>query len=242
MIDQNYKIIEEVESGHWWYRVRRELVIALLAKYCRPGCEMLDIGCGPGLLLKELKAKGYQAQGIDMSGLAVAYCRNKGLSDVQQGSATALPFTDNSFDVILLLDVLEHIENDKAALAEAKRVLKHDGLIIIFVPCFSWLWGYQDIISQHFRRYTLGGLQGALENNFTVVRKTYFNFFLFIPILVIRGLMNLLKLQDQREAKMNNPALNKILYFIFFLEKKLINLGGRFPFGVSALLVAKKYD
>lgn len=241
MQDQIYQVIDEVESYHWWYRVRRELAVSLLEKYADRGSRILDIGCGAGLLMKELREKGYAVQGVDYSDLAVAYCHSKGLTDVRQGSATSLPFADNSLDVVLLLDVLEHIQDDKAAIAEARRVLKTNGLIIVFAPCFSLLWGYLDIVGNHYRRYTLPELEVIFQNKFKIIKKTYFNFFLFAPIFITRLTMRLLGLKDQEEAKINSPALNKLLYFIFSLEEKMIKRGWCFPFGVSALVVAKKY-
>ncbi len=204
---------------------------------------VLDVGCGTGLLLKELGGS-CDAWGIDFSPLAINFCKERGLSNVSQGSATNMGFPNDSYDVILLLDVLEHIEDDAAVVREIHRVLKPGGLGIIFVPAFNFLWGITDVSSKHFRRYTLPQLSSLFaKEGFEIARATYFNFLLFVPIFLVRSVVKLFNIQIVSEFEANNAFVNGILYSIFDLEFHLLKVTD-LPFGVSVCVIVRKkqYD
>ena len=132
-----YETQHRQELYHWWYRVRRELVHDILATYFgdRADLTLADIGCGTGALTKELERYG-ECTGIDFSEQAVAFCRSRGVRDVRLGTAEATGCRARSFDVVVCLDVLEHISGDTKGIAEIERILKPEGMAIIFVPCF----------------------------------------------------------------------------------------------------------
>ena len=98
-------------------------------------------------------------EGVDVSPDALAFCRRRGLQNVRLGEAERLPYEDGSFDLVTGLDVVEHLDDDLAGLREMRRVLRPGGYAFLFVPAFMFLWGVQDDISHHRRRYTLRGLQ-----------------------------------------------------------------------------------
>jgi len=186
MEDIMYKLIYQTEQKNWWYRVRRIIIRQLINKYklC-PQPKILDVGCGTGLLLKELEKVG-KVYGIDSSLIAVNFCKTREVSNVKQGDVTNIPFNDCTFDIVLALDILEHVEDDYLALQEIKRVVKKQGVIIIFVPAFKFLWGKSDKISRHYRRYAKKELINlAGKNNLTILRFSYFNFFLSDSSIVI---------------------------------------------------------
>ncbi|MCK4553665.1 class I SAM-dependent methyltransferase, partial [Candidatus Parcubacteria bacterium] len=148
-----YKIIYKTEQQNWWYRARRIIIKQLIKKYIqkiRP--KILDVGCGTGLLFKELQQYA-DVYGIDSSPSSINFCVKRGLSNIKLGDATAIPHDDNFFDIVLALDLLEHIKDDNLAIQEIKRVVRKEGIIIIFVPAFKFLWGITDEISSHYRRY-----------------------------------------------------------------------------------------
>src|SRR3989344_1275265 len=186
-----YEVVYRTERDHWWYRVRRELAKKLIAIYAGKGggLHILDIGCGTGALMTELASLG-EVEGVDASEIAIEYCRSRGLTRVRVGSAEALPYPEGTFDIVLALDVLEHVRDDRVAIAEIRRVLKQGGAAVIFVPAFRFLWGAIDELGEHFRRYTLRELRAKLaESGFGVRYSSYFNFFLFLPILFVRKLV-----------------------------------------------------
>jgi SAM-dependent methyltransferase len=243
MMQHTYSIMYEVEETHWWFVGRRRIIGSFVEKICRElGRErprILDVGCGTGANL-ELLAKYGKAEGVDVSTEALDFCRARGLENVRQGEAEKLPYADESFDLVTGLDVVEHLDDDVAGLREMHRVLKPGGRALLFVPAFMFLWGVQDDISHHRRRYTLSGLRQAVEAaGFEVERTTYANISFFAPILAGRALMKVTGLKPASENNINVSALNGVLGRIlgaesFFLRRM------NFPFGVSALCVARK--
>ena len=158
MQSHHYPILYQVEETHWWYVGRRRIIQRLVEKICttlnNPNPRILDVGCGTGANLKMLAAYG-TAEGVDISPQAVDFCRERGLDSVKLGAAEQLPYENGSFDLVTALDVVEHLDDDVAGLREMRRVLRPDGRLLLFVPAFMFLWGVQDDVSNHRRRYTL---------------------------------------------------------------------------------------
>lgn len=231
-----------VEETHWWFVGRRRIISSFLAQINanseRPH-KILDVGCGTGANLEMLSQFG-EAEGIDVSREALAFCRQRGLRNVREGEAERLPFPDNSFDLVTGLDVVEHLDNDLAGLKEMHRVLRPQGRILLFVPAFMFLWGVQDDISNHRRRYTLPELKLLVgEAGFEVERATYLNLTFFLPILMGRLLMRITGWRPASENNITIGALNGFFGRILGAETSVLR---RFnlPFGVSAICVARR--
>jgi len=243
MDESLYKTYQQVEEKHWWFRGRRALIFWLLNKYCRTPSKtaVLDVGCNSGLLVEKLRQAGYNAAGCDVSAEAVAYGREQGRQGLQVCALPNLPYADGQFDVILCLDTLEHIENDNLALREIRRALKQTGLVILTVPAFMSLWGLQDEVSHHFRRYTKAEMLAKIKasGHWQLARVSYFNFFLFLPIWLIRKISNILQLRRNSDFDINNQFLNKILIILFLSEIWLLKILS-YPCGVSLLVAAQK--
>jgi ubiquinone/menaquinone biosynthesis C-methylase UbiE len=203
--------------------------------------EILDVGCGTGAFISELKNKA-NISGIDFSEKAVSFCKMRGIENVILGGGEKLPWDDNRFDVVLVLDVLEHIEEDRKAIAEIHRVLKSGGMVIAFVPAFLFLWGITDEASHHFRRYTKQELVEKLESQkLKVIRSSYFNTFLFLPILLVRKLSKFFpqKYKPEQETDIRSELVNKVFYLIFKMESLVLRFVN-FPFGVSLMVIGRK--
>jgi SAM-dependent methyltransferase len=229
-----------VESDHWWFVGRRGLLSDIIAKLgLSPGAEILDVGTSTGTNLRMLRDLGFHhVQGIDQSPEAVRYCSEKGLGEVHLGDVCALPFSDCRFDLILATDIIEHVDDDLSALRELHRVLKPGSHLLLTVPTFHLLWGLQDDVSHHKRRYRLHELlPKLLDTEFALKQNYYFNYFLFLPILMGRCLVRMLRITVASEAEINTWWLNRILTLIFRLDVKTAPWL-RPPFGVSALVVA----
>src|ERR1043166_6628706 len=156
MQEHHYPILFEVEETHWWYLGRRELLASFIsdiqAELGAANMRILDVGCGTGANLKML-AKFGTAEGVDLSQQALDFCHERGFDGVRYGEAENLPYQDNSFDIVTALDVLEHLDDDSTGLDEIFRVLRPGGRALLFVPAFMFLWGVQDDVSNHRRRY-----------------------------------------------------------------------------------------
>jgi SAM-dependent methyltransferase len=245
MQQHTYSIMYEVEGTHWWFAGRRRIIAAFVEEICREfqtgRASILDVGCGTGANL-ELLAHYGDAEGVDISGDALEFCRARGLQKVRLGAAETLPYEDGSFDLVTALDVVEHLDDDVGGLKEMRRVLKPGGRALLFVPAFMFLWGVQDDVSHHRRRYTLKNLRGAVrEAGFEVERATYANISFFAPILAGRVLMRATGVRPASENNINVSALNGLLGRILGAESTLLR-HMNFPFGVSALCVARRVE
>ena len=245
MKEHTYPIMFRVEQSHWWYTGRRKILADFVEKICRQVTDrrprILDVGCGTGANLLMLSQYG-DAEGVDVSEDALAFCRERGLEKVRLGAAEDLPYEDGTFDLVTAFDVVEHIDDDLAGLREMRRVLRPGGRVLLFVPTFMFLWGLQDDVSNHRRRYRLPELQRVLEKaGFEIERTTYANITFFLPILAMRQLMRLTGVKAESENNINVSALNGVLGSVFGAESwflKRMNL----PFGVSGLCVARVKD
>ena len=245
MQQHTYSIMYEVEGTHWWFAGRRRIIAAFVEEICRKlnqdEIHILDVGCGTGANL-ELLGKYGKAEGVDVSLAALDFCRARGLANVRQGEAEKLPYEDGSFDLVTALDVVEHLDDDVAGLREMRRVLRPGGRALLFVPAFMFLWGVQDDVSHHRRRYTLPGLRRVLqEAGYEVERATYANISFFAPIWLGRVLMRATGLRPASENNINVSALNGLLGRILGAEGTLLR-HINFPFGVSALCIARRVE
>jgi SAM-dependent methyltransferase len=235
----------DLEAWHWWFRGRQRILETVLARELNGDLPLsiLSVGCGPpdGLtwLLPHVASNG-RVVGIDANPIYVDRLR----ADVHYviGKVEEIPFTSGTFDVVLALDVLEHLDDDVAGLGEATRLLKPGGLIIATVPALPSLWGGQDVISHHRRRYTKRALcQLFSQVNLAQVRVTYFNTFLFVPIALVRWIRRAMGLaQSQRsDFDATRPGLmNDLLTIVFSLERHIV-CRMLAPIGVSLLAVGR---
>jgi SAM-dependent methyltransferase len=245
MQEHTYGIMRQVEDSHWWFAGRRRILLGFLNDIVsrldvnRP--QILDVGCGTGANLEMLGVFG-EAHGVDVSIDALKFCEERGLVNVHHGEAERLPFPDASFDLATALDVVEHLDDDVAGLREMHRVLKPGGYALLFVPAFMFLWGVQDDISHHRRRYTINELRTAVKKaGFEVERATYANLTFFAPILAGRAIMKVTGLKPASENNINVSALNGI-FGRFLGAESLFLKRMNFPLGVSAICVARRVE
>ena len=245
MMQHTYPILFQVEESHWWYIGRRRIIASFVEQICREVQDrrprILDVGCGTGANLVMLSRFG-DAEGVDISHDALAFCRERGLENVRHGAAEELPYEDGTFDLVTALDVVEHLDDDLAGLRELRRVLRPGGRVLLFVPTFMFLWGVQDEVSNHRRRYRLPALRRVAEQaGFEVERTTYANLTFFAPILLVRKFMRLTGMRTDTENSINISAFNNLFGRIFGAESRLLRRIN-FPFGVSGLLVARRVE
>jgi SAM-dependent methyltransferase len=231
-----------MEGTHWWFAGRRQIISGFIERICegltrRP--RILDVGCGTGANLEMLANFG-DAEGVDVSTEALSFCKQRGLQSVRLGEAEKLPYPDQTFDLVTGLDVVEHLDDDLAGLREMRRVLKPGGRALLFVPAFMFLWGVQDDVSNHRRRYTMKQLKETLRKaGFEIDRATFANITFFMPTLLGRVLMRITGFRPASENNLTIGFLNKPLGMILGAESfwlRHLNL----PLGVSAICVARR--
>lgn len=240
MQTEEYARMYAYEGDYWWFVGRRKLVNALIRTYVGTvEGWILDAGCGTGAMLQEL-AQFSPAVGVDIEGLALRYARQRGDFPLIQARLESLPFTDESFQLITALDVLEHLSDDRQALRELRRVLKPNGWLIATVPAYNWLWSKHDIALHHRRRYTADLLHRCLETEgFEVDKLSYSVMFLFLPIALFRWLDRWRPTPPTATVIPVPSILNRWLVRLQQFEVRLIR---RFnlPFGVSLIALARK--
>lgn len=230
----------ELEESHWWFLVRRSLVLDQALRWApRPAAWLLEVGCGTGATLRGLVPlfPGSRVTGVEPSAAAVRVAVAAGC-DVVPGSFERLPVAAGSVDVLLALDVLEHLDDDAAGLAEAARALRPGGRLLITVPALPALWGPHDELNHHRRRYTRAMLRDRVViAGFRVERVTYFNTLL----LPLAWWERTTARRRHRPALVTQPAafVNAVLRRIFALERPLLRRVD-LPIGLSLLLVASR--
>lgn len=239
------------EDKHWWFASRTRAILAYLDRYVGPGQDrrVLDVGCGAGNMAHHLAHYG-QVVGVDPFPKPLAVARQRGL-DVRQASATELPFADGSFDLVALLDTVEHIPDEDTAFHECHRVLKPGGKLLVTVPALMWLWSNNDVINAHQRRYTRAELRDKLSRHgFHVLRASYNNFFIFplaaAAILARRGraepeLASPHFDDDAYQVEMEPapPLLNQVLTGVGKVEAALV-IRVSLPIGTSIISIAER--
>jgi SAM-dependent methyltransferase len=234
-----------VEDWHWWYKVRRQILDVELARLSLPpDARLLDVGCGTGGASLVLSKYG-RAVGLDVRTEAFRLSSHRPWTyrvASPVADHTRLPFKDNAFDVACALDVLEHLDDDAGAARELARVVKPGGTVIVFVPAFQILWGYNDDFSHHKRRYRRSQIAAVLKNAGLEIRDSgYFNGVLFAPTLAARLLQRVLPSATEGMEHGDEPSrMNGVLERVFALEVPLLRRGVSLPFGTSAWVVAHK--
>lgn len=238
----HYAVEARLESTHWWFRGRRKLLSAIIVELGLPSdAPILDIGTSTGPNLRMLKTLGFHnITGIDKSPRAVRFCAKKGLGKVLLGDICRLPFDDGSFQLVLATDILEHVEDDLLALRQIHRVLAPGGTVLITTPAFKCIWGMQDDISHHKRRYLIRPLVQRLKQAGFISRESfYFNYLLFFPIWATRHLIRILgirlKSENQINTRLLNRAFSRLFAFDVWSARRL-----KPPVGVSAFVMAQK--
>jgi SAM-dependent methyltransferase len=234
------------EESHWWFRGRRRILRAFLDSQLgtdSASTRVLDIGCGTGAMLAFLERYG-QVDGIEAEPKAIDHCRRRGFDRVHRVEEPPFPFDDSSFGLVTMLDVLEHIEDDVSTLREARRLLEPDGLLVLTVPAHPRLWGAQDVISHHVRRYRKDQLHSRLQiAGLTVERMSYFNTILFPGIAAVRLWRRRRPSGELRsDFAMTRPGpSNRLLEHLFAAEAPLV-AHRDLPFGVSIVAAASRSD
>jgi ubiquinone/menaquinone biosynthesis C-methylase UbiE len=238
----------EVEDSHWWFRGRNVILPALLRQYLRPPIKILDVGSGGGMIASSLLEFGSVAV-CDVDQRCEEAVRRRGGLTFRYGRAEAIPFDDGSFDLVTAFDVIEHVEDDGAALREFVRVVRPGGGVAIAVPAYQWMWGRQDVVSGHFRRYTQRLLRDRIESaGLRIQRLTAFNTVLFLPAAAIRLFRGRVRPEQPQQAddlvrsdfSMTPPGpVNDVLATLFAAERMPLRVMD-LPFGVSLFAFARK--
>lgn len=240
------------EDQHWWFAGRRQIIDRLLRRLpLPPQAQILEAGCGTGGNLDMLSRHG-QLAAMEYEAIACDLANQRGIVPVRQGRLPdQIPF-DQRFDCILVLDVIEHIEDDLAALQALRAKLKPGGWLVVTVPAYAVLWSEHDEINHHQRRYRRRPLVRLIQaTGLRIHYSSYFNSWLFPAVAAVRLLQRFRAPAESNRAAppaepqpistdlaLPAPWLNRLLYHLFASERWLMGRGG-LPFGVSIVAIAQ---
>jgi len=236
-----YTQMSLLEDKHWWFVGRRKIIESILDKfYKKPASnKILEIGCGTGGNLALLSKYG-TLTAIELYDEAIEIAAKKNICPIHKGSLPDNLQLVDKFDLICMLDVLEHIEDDSGALNNLASQLNSNGMLLITVPAYMFLWSTHDEIAHHQRRYTQKELEGIIvKGGLKIKYSTYFNTLLFPIIYSVRLAGKLINKHQASYVNMPSPRVNQVLQYIFQLEKLILKLIA-LPFGVSILVIAEK--
>lgn len=238
----NYFEIQKLERDNWWYKARRDLFDQLLHSFKSEFAAALDAGCGVGSNHEVLAKYAKSVQGLDVSDVAINFCKDKGYVNLDKASLIDFQ-SDAQFDLILCADVLEHLD-DNLALQNLTRHLAPGGVIILSVPAHKCLWNINDDFSQHLRRYEPRELENVINRQgLQIIKLGYWNCCAFLPVLIYSRWYQHQKRNRKIPLKSSLNLipgfLNGILYLLlcienfFFMRLGLVN-------GVSIVCVCRK--
>lgn len=237
-----YSLMDALEANHWWFAARRVIAEKIIKRLDLPlDAKILEAGCGTGGNLAMLSRYG-QVHAMELDEQARQMANAKGVVQVLSGRLPdEIPYQQEQFDLIALLDVLEHVEDDRNTLSALGALLKPGGVLLISVPAFPFLWSAHDEVHHHKRRYLLGDLKSRLENaGLEITYTSYFNTILF-PLVFGARLLGKLRSSKRKNGDLAipHPFVNWLLFSIFSSERFVL---GRWPlpFGVSVMAVARK--
>ena len=243
MDDATIDEMSALEDHHWWFVGKRLLVAALLGERLdRGGLRILDVGCGTGAVLAHLSSRG-EVVGVDRSPQALAHCRSRGVTRLACADVAHLPFGRAQFDLVLMLDVLEHFVDPAAVVADVRPLLRPGGTLLASVPAFQSLFSEHDRAVQHVRRYRAGELRRVLEQGGFVVRRlTYTNVLALPPAAIVRGLLPRLGFHGrsgETDFREHAAWVNRLLVGAYQLEAAALRFLPRLPAGLSVAALAE---
>jgi SAM-dependent methyltransferase len=240
-----YPRMAEIEDAHWWFAARRTIVERMIEGLALPSeAAILEPGCGTGGNFAMLARRG-RLYAMDSDASAIGFAGRRGLAQLARGALPGdIPFGDLRFDLVVMTDVLEHLDDEAGALAALRARMKAGGWLLMTVPAMPWLWSEHDVTHHHRRRYRARELRRLIAGaGFELSCLSYYNFMLFPAIAGAR------LIQRMRSRKANGPnghhdlamppvALNALLRQIFAGERYIVGRAW-IPFGVSLIVLAR---
>jgi SAM-dependent methyltransferase len=232
-----YQQMAELDDRHWWYRARRRILADLIRREARPpaNARILEIGCGTGHNLAMLGEFGH-VDGVELDDEARALSEKRLGRKVMSSPLPELAeVSDRHYDLIGAFDVIEHIEDDAAALASIATKLKSGGKFVMAVPAHQWMWSAHDVVNHHKRRYSRRALKALIDGSPLRLEKIgYFNSLLF-PLAVAERAASKLRGKENADVALPPAPLNAALETVFRVERYFV---GRLPLPVGLSLFA----
>jgi ubiquinone/menaquinone biosynthesis C-methylase UbiE len=236
---EEYGRIADAEDSHWWYRATRALMRQMLAPWLRPGIRVLDVGCGPGGNSAWLGEYG-PVTGVDSMPEAVRLARERHPEmQVSEGDATALPFEEGSFDVVVATTLLYVVDDDAEAVREIARVAAPGAAVLLIEPAIPRLRREHDDVVMTRRRYRLADLEALARGAGLEVRRSTYAYSFLVPPAVALAAAHRLSSGGSSSSDLQRDRMGRLFGPLARAERRVI-VRRRVPFGLSALVLAEK--
>nr|MBA4405425.1 hypothetical protein [Nanoarchaeum sp.] len=242
MEEYNFEVYSKFEKDFWYIKSRQDLLERIIKKYFKnkKDLKILDAGCGTGFNFKALSKFG-EVHGVDLSNTALEECKKLDYKSLELKDINSLGY-ENHFDLIVAIELIEHIDNDGETINNFKKYLKEDGILIITTPAFKFLWSKDDELAMHKRRYSKKRLKKIINASGLKIKYLSYRYFLFfLPASLI------FLIQKNRKKKKNSLEYtpkwtNKILLNYMKFENWIISKGAKFPIGIGFIAISQKYN
>lgn len=247
MDSELYQRFYEIEEWFWWCVGTRRVFFELIAGAGVRG-RALDVGCGTGAMLTEFPAGWTVVAGCDSSPRALAYCRSRGLPQLVCSTGGELPFASGMLDLVTAIDVIEHLDDDRACVREMARVCRPGGSVLVHVPAFEILWTEKDDLNHHRRRYRQHELVALMDDAGLRIEALFHLNTLLFPVALLRALIEKLRwgerrpptLADSIDPLYNLPRwVNRSMLALMQFEHWLFGRAAP-PIGMSMVCLARK--
>jgi ubiquinone/menaquinone biosynthesis C-methylase UbiE len=242
---QEYEVMYRVENHHWWYLGMMAITRTLLdrAYPSRTPLQIMDAGCGTGAAMAGFLAAYGKVTGVDISSLALEYCKSRQIRRLACASLESLPFASQSFDLITSFDVLyeRSVTDDFPALKELARLLVPGGRLLVRLPAYNWLRGQHDEVVHTARRYTTRQVACLLRDcGFRIENLSYANTILFPFVLIKRILDKVFQSRHPTsDLSLNIGPFNNLFRILLSAEAPLVARIG-LPYGSSVFALGQK--
>ncbi len=245
----------EMESKSWWFVYRAGVIVDQMKRFFDPSKLTLDIGAGNGYTSTYACSHGFRVGIVEPTYAACVHAKSRGIEEVNCGIVTEQTIVDESLEQVILLDVMEHIEDDNGFMEILNRKLVRNGMILITVPAFMFLWSSNDVGAGHYRRYRKRELCKLLINRgFDICYRSYFMSFLVAPVFIFRVLLEKIGLRKNRtsmdreereklfhsEFRQRKGVIKAFLTFFERIERSFLRVGRSMPIGNSLIVIARK--
>lgn len=243
-----YRRFFEIEDWFWWCVGTRRIFFELIATTEARG-RALDLGCGTGAVLTEFPPEWSLVVGCDSSLLALSFCRARGLRRLVCCSGTELPFASDSLDLVMAIDVIEHLDDDEACVREMVRLCRPGGWVLVHVPAFEILWTDKDDVNQHRRRYRRRQLVALMQRCGLRIDTVFHLNALLFPVALLRALGQKLRFSFRPRPPVSAATIdhlyrlplwvNSFMTGFMAFEHRLFGASAP-PFGMSLVCLARK--
>jgi len=236
-----YDRMRALQASHWWFEGRRRILSRLIGRLDLPRpARILEAGCGPGGNIGMLQCFG-DVVALEPDAASRAYAAEMTGARIEAGALPGeLPFAPESFDLVVAFDVIEHVDDDKGAVAALSRLLKRGGHLAATVPGQPWMWSRHDELHHHRRRYRMAPFRRLFqEAGLSVEKASYFNTFLFPLIAAVRAAKIAVGSKSADDEAMPPAAMNSALTNLFAAEGAWLSHAD-LPVGVSIVVIARR--